>query len=79
MHKTIVIAFSTIDGITEDPDGSGGSPSGGWAFRHGPEAVAGESSGSDRFWTPACCCWGGGPGSCSPISGLTGPTSSQRQ
>lgn len=42
MHKTIVIAFSTLDGITEDPDGSGGSPNGGWAFRHGPEAVAGD-------------------------------------
>jgi dihydrofolate reductase len=42
VHKTIVIAFSTLDGITEDPDGSGGSPRGGWAFRHGPEAVAGD-------------------------------------
>ncbi|MHB1536679.1 MAG: dihydrofolate reductase family protein, partial [Acidimicrobiales bacterium] len=34
--------FSTVDGIIEDPDGSGGTPSGGWAFRHGPEAVAGD-------------------------------------
>ena len=41
MHRTIVIEFSTLDGIIEDPDGSGGTPNGGWAFRHGPEAVAG--------------------------------------
>ncbi|HET9118813.1 MAG TPA: riboflavin biosynthesis protein RibD [Pseudonocardiaceae bacterium] len=38
----MVIAFSTADGIIEDPDGSSGTPSGGWAFRHGPEAVAGD-------------------------------------
>jgi dihydrofolate reductase len=40
----IVIEFITLDGIVSDPDGSGGTPTGGWAFRHGPEAVAG-----DRF------------------------------
>jgi dihydrofolate reductase len=42
MHRTIVIAFSTVDGIVEDPDGADGTPNGGWAFRHGPEAVAGD-------------------------------------
>jgi len=42
MYRTIVIAFSTIDGIIEDPDGTGETPNGGWAFRHGPEAVAGD-------------------------------------
>jgi dihydrofolate reductase len=42
MHRTIVIAFSTLDGIIEDPDGTAGTPNGGWAFRHGPEAVAGD-------------------------------------
>jgi dihydrofolate reductase len=42
MHRTIVIAFSTVDGIVEDPDGTDGTPNGGWAFRHGPEAVAGD-------------------------------------
>ncbi len=42
MQQTIVIAFSSLDGIIEDPDGSGGTASGGWAFRHGPEAVAGD-------------------------------------
>jgi dihydrofolate reductase len=42
MHRTIVIAFSTLDGIVEDPDGSQGTPNGGWAFRHGPASVAGD-------------------------------------
>jgi dihydrofolate reductase len=42
MCRTIVIAFSTIDGITEDPDGRDGTPNGGWAFRHGPDVVAGD-------------------------------------
>ena len=42
--SVIVIEFITLDGIVTDPDGSGGTPGGGWAFRHGPEAVAG-----DRF------------------------------
>ena len=42
MYRTIVIAFSTVDGIIEDPDGTPGTPNGGWAFRHGPEAVAGD-------------------------------------
>ncbi|HTW97564.1 MAG TPA: dihydrofolate reductase family protein [Acidimicrobiales bacterium] len=42
MHKIIVIAFTSLDGIIEDPDGSRGTANGGWAFRHGPEAVAGD-------------------------------------
>lgn len=42
MQRTIVIQFSTLDGIIEDPDGSQGTPNGGWAFRHGPDAVAGD-------------------------------------
>jgi dihydrofolate reductase len=40
--SVIVIEFITMDGIVTDPDGSGGTPAGGWAFRHGPEAVAGD-------------------------------------
>lgn len=36
MPQTIVLAFSTLDGITEDPDGSQGTSYGGWAFREGP-------------------------------------------
>ena len=42
MHRTIVISFATLDGIIEDPDGSDGTTNGGWAFRHGPEHVAGD-------------------------------------
>jgi hypothetical protein len=38
--SVIVIEFITLDGIVSDPDRSGGTPAGGWAFRHGPEAVA---------------------------------------
>ena len=36
MPQTIVLAFSTLDGIIEDPDGRGRTPHGGWAFRDGP-------------------------------------------
>lgn len=42
MNRVIVVEFSTLDGIVEDPDGSAGTPGGGWAVRHGPEAVAGD-------------------------------------
>jgi dihydrofolate reductase len=41
MGKVIVIEFVTLDGVVEDPDGEDGTPGGGWAFRFGPEAVAG--------------------------------------
>ncbi|MEU4251722.1 dihydrofolate reductase family protein [Amycolatopsis sp. NPDC026612] len=40
--SVIVVEFTTLDGVVEDPDGSGGTATGGWAFRHGPEAVAGD-------------------------------------
>jgi dihydrofolate reductase len=40
--SVIVIEFITLDGVVSDPDGSAGTPLGGWAFRHGPEAVAGD-------------------------------------
>src|SRR3954451_21395759 len=42
MGKVIVIEFITLDGVVEDPDGRGGTASGGWAFRFGPESVAGD-------------------------------------
>jgi dihydrofolate reductase len=42
MSRVIVIEFATLDGIIEDPDGSQGTATGGWAFRHGPETVAGD-------------------------------------
>jgi dihydrofolate reductase len=40
--SVIVIEFITLDGIVSDPDGSGGTPAGGWAFRYGPGTVAGD-------------------------------------
>ena len=40
--SVIVIEFITLDGVVSDPDGSGGTPGGGWAFRHGPQTVAGD-------------------------------------
>jgi dihydrofolate reductase len=40
--SVIVIQFITLDGMVSDPDGSAGTPTGGWAFRHGPETVAGD-------------------------------------
>ncbi|MCR6488027.1 dihydrofolate reductase family protein [Amycolatopsis sp. OK19-0408] len=42
MHDVTVIEFTTLDGIVDDPDGSAGTATGGWAFRYGPEAVAGD-------------------------------------
>jgi dihydrofolate reductase len=42
-HRTIVITFLSLDGVMQDP--SGDTPNGGWAFRHGPEAVAGDKFG----------------------------------
>lgn len=40
--SVIVIEFMTLDGFTSDPDGSAGTSTGGWAFQHGPEAIAGD-------------------------------------
>jgi dihydrofolate reductase len=42
MGSVIVIQFITVDGVVEDPDGSDGTPFGGWAMRHGPQGVAGD-------------------------------------
>jgi dihydrofolate reductase len=42
MGRIIVIEFTTLDGIIQDPDGSERTPKGGWAFRYGPAAVAGD-------------------------------------
>src|SRR5271154_4389881 len=42
MGRVIVIEFVSIDGVMQDPDGRGGFERGGWAFRYGPEAVAGD-------------------------------------
>ncbi len=40
--SVIVIEFITLDGVVSDPDGSGGTPAGGWVFRAGHEAVTGD-------------------------------------
>jgi len=40
--SVIVIQFITLDGIVSDPDGAGGTPTGGWAFRHGPGTADGD-------------------------------------
>jgi dihydrofolate reductase len=40
--RVIVIEFLTLDGVMHDPDGGEGSARGGWAFRFGPQAVAGD-------------------------------------
>ncbi|MGI8457337.1 MAG: dihydrofolate reductase family protein [Propionibacteriaceae bacterium] len=42
MARIIVAQFITLDGVVEDPDGSDGTDFGGWAFRHGRDAVAGD-------------------------------------
>jgi dihydrofolate reductase len=44
MGRVIVVEFVSVDGVMQDPDGREGFARGGWAFRYGPEAVAG-----DRF------------------------------
>jgi dihydrofolate reductase len=41
-HKLIVAEFTTLDGVIEDPDGTWGAPSGGWAMRQGPQVFAGD-------------------------------------
>jgi dihydrofolate reductase len=45
MSKIIVIEFVSLDGVMQDPDGSEGFSQGGWAFRYGPEPVAGDKFG----------------------------------
>jgi dihydrofolate reductase len=42
MGRIIIIEFISLDGVVDDPDGEDGQEFGGWAFRHGPEAVAGD-------------------------------------
>jgi dihydrofolate reductase len=42
MSRLIVIEFVSLDGVMQDPDGSEGSPQGGFIFRYGPEPVAGD-------------------------------------
>ena len=39
MSRVIVTEFVSLDGVVEDPDGSGGTKQGGWMFRYGHEWV----------------------------------------
>jgi dihydrofolate reductase len=40
--SVIVIAYTTLDGVVSDPDGSAGTPEGGWLFRFGREEIDGD-------------------------------------
>jgi dihydrofolate reductase len=42
MGRLLVVSFTTLDGVVEDPDGSDGTAFGGWAMRHGPAGIAGD-------------------------------------
>jgi dihydrofolate reductase len=42
-NRIIAVAFTTLDGVVEDPDGSWGTASGGWARHQGPPDVAGDN------------------------------------
>ena len=42
MGKLIVIQFITLDGVVEDRTAVSHTGFGGWAMRHGPQAVAGD-------------------------------------
>src|ERR1700710_150966 len=42
MGKVIVIQFVTADGVIQDPDGSEGTPGGGWCYRLGMDAIVGD-------------------------------------
>jgi dihydrofolate reductase len=48
MSRVIVIEFMSLDGVTQDPDGREGWAQGGWAFRYGPEPVAGDKFGLEE-------------------------------
>ena len=42
MRRVIVVEFVSLDGVMEDPDGVEATKEGGWIFRDGPAAVAGD-------------------------------------
>lgn len=42
MRRVIVVEFVSLDGVMEDPDGVEATKGGGWIFRDGPAAVAGD-------------------------------------
>lgn len=42
INRLVVVAFTTVDGVVEDPDGSWGAATGGWGLRFGPQTFAGD-------------------------------------
>jgi dihydrofolate reductase len=42
MRRVTVVEFVSLDGVMEDPDGVAATKGGGWIFRDGPAAVAGD-------------------------------------
>ena len=76
--SVIVIEFITLDGIVSDPDGSDGTPAGGWAFRHGPETVAGDKFLLGSVLDNGVMLLGAAPGSCSRGCGRHATTRSPR-
>ena len=45
MSRVIVVAFTSLDGVTQDPSGNEGTARGGWLFTFGPELIAGDKFG----------------------------------
>ena len=73
MSRVIVIEFLSLDGVMEDPDGRGGSaPHGGWAFRYGPAAVAGDKFKLGELLDTGALLLGRATPRCSPASGPPG-------
>ena len=68
MGRVTVIEFVSLDGVMEDPDGSGLRPRR-MGLPRRTEAVAGDKFSSAECSTPACCSSAARPGSCSPASG----------
>lgn len=69
MGRVIVVQYITLDGVVEDPDGSGGTPFGGWAMRYGPEGVAGDKFRLGDLLETGCSCSVAAPGTTSPNCG----------
>ncbi|MEO6571570.1 MAG: dihydrofolate reductase family protein [Ilumatobacteraceae bacterium] len=42
MGRTIIVTFTSLDGVVDDPDGTYCTPHGGWALRAGPAAMGGD-------------------------------------
>ena len=79
MSRIIVIQFTSLDGVVHDPDGAERSAHGGWAFRHGPQAVAGDKFRLGALLDTGALLLGRRRGSASPASGPPATMSSPRR